>query len=89
MLVSAIEGSNPVIPTQWEFTVLGIGLLGVLLFVVVLVDIARARHLSGLTRAVWVLVALAFPLLGPVLWFLIGRRNSTGTSHTHRTALTS
>lgn len=51
MLALVTQGANPLIPTQWEFTVLGVGLLGVLLFVVVLVDIARARHLSGLAKA--------------------------------------
>ncbi len=89
MLALTTQGSNPLIPNHWEFTVLGIGLLVLLLFAAVLVDIARARHLSGLAKAVWVLIALAFPLLGPVLWFLIGRRNSTGTSNTHHTATTS
>jgi hypothetical protein len=84
------QGSNPLIPNLWESTaVLGIGLLALLLFVAVLVDIARARHLSRLAKAAWVLIALVFPLLGPALWFFIGRRNSTGTSDTHRTVTTS
>ena len=76
---TAAQGANPVIPTQWEFTVLGIGVLALLLFVVALIDIARSHHLTGLARAVWVLVVLAFPVVGPLLWFLIGRRVNTPT----------
>ena len=73
---AAAEGANPVIPTQWEVTVLGIGVLALVLFVVVLIDIARSRHLTGPAQAVWVLVVLAFPVIGPLLWFLMGRRTS-------------
>lgn len=80
MLVwTAAQGANPVIPTQWELAVLGIGVLALLLFVVALFDIARSHHLTGLSRAVWVLVVLAFPMAGPLLWFLIGRRANTPT----------
>ena len=79
------QGANPVIPTQWEFTVLGIGVLALVLFVVVLIDIARSHHLSGLARAGWILVVFAFPMIGPLLWFLIGRR----TSATSRDAVNS
>lgn len=43
-------------------------------FVLAAVSIARHRAASGLEKAVWVLVILAFPLLGPLLWFVIGRR---------------
>lgn len=72
---TADEGANPVIPTHWEFTVIGVGVLTLLLFVVVLIDIARSRRVSGLTRAVWVLVVLAFPVIGPLLWLVVGRRS--------------
>lgn len=70
----AAEGANPVVPTQWEFTVLGIGVLALVLFVVVLIDVARSRHLTGPAQALWVLVVLALPVIGPLLWFLMGRR---------------
>ncbi|THJ67145.1 hypothetical protein E8P82_05590 [Arthrobacter echini] len=51
--------------------VLAIGAL--ILFVVALVGIARSQRLSGTARAVWVLIILAFPLLGPFFWFFIGQ----------------
>ncbi|MDK1359102.1 PLDc N-terminal domain-containing protein [Arthrobacter sp. zg-Y1219] len=79
MLAWTAQGANPVVPTQWEFTVLGIGVLALLLFVMALIGIARSHHLTGLAQAVWVLVVLAFPVIGPFLWFLIGRRAKTPT----------
>ncbi|MET4061309.1 hypothetical protein ABIB35_002879 [Arthrobacter sp. UYP6] len=76
---TAPEDANPVIPNQWEGTVLVIGVLALLLVVVVLIDIARSHQLTGVVRAVWVLVVLAFPVVGPLLWFLLGRRSNTST----------
>ncbi|WP_395405105.1 PLDc N-terminal domain-containing protein [Arthrobacter sp. UC242_113] len=39
-----------------------------------LISIARNRsHASG-GRVVWALVVLVLPVLGPVAWFLVGRR---------------
>ncbi|THJ68556.1 PLDc_N domain-containing protein [Arthrobacter echini] len=79
MLAWATQGANPLVPTSWEFLVTGIGLLLALLLVAAFIDIARSRHLTGLTQAVWVLVVLAFPAIGPLLWFVIGRRTTAVT----------
>ncbi|WP_368496536.1 PLD nuclease N-terminal domain-containing protein [Herbiconiux sp. A18JL235] len=43
------------------------------LFVVAIVSIARADRASGVERALWILIVLLFPLLGPILWFAVGR----------------
>ncbi|WAP50599.1 PLD nuclease N-terminal domain-containing protein [Arthrobacter sp. ATA002] len=79
LALRAAEGANPVIPAQWEFTVLGIGILALLLFAAAVIGIARSHHLTGFAQAVWVLVVLAFPVIGPLLWFLIGRRANTSS----------
>ena len=42
------------------------------LFVVAIVSIARADRASGVERALWILIVLLFPLLGPILWFSVG-----------------
>ena len=58
-----------------DWSVLGLVLIaGVALFVVALVSIARNRTYSSGGTAVWALLVLALPVLGPVLWFLIGRK---------------
>lgn len=57
MLVwTAAEGANPIVPTQWEVTVVGVGVLALLLFVAAVIGIARSHHLTGLAQALWVLV---------------------------------
>lgn len=88
MLALTTQAANPVIPNQWETFVLGLGMLTLLLFVAVLIDIARSRHLSGMARAVWVLIALAFPLVGAVLWFVIGRRDNARNCDAHHAVST-
>lgn len=71
------EGSNPLVPQIWSLLVLGIGLLIVVVLVAALIGIARSGQLTSTAKAVWVLVVLAFPVLGPVAWFFIGRRPGT------------
>ncbi len=51
-------------------------ILNAVVFIAALVSIARNRtHTSGGT-VVWALIVLALPVLGSVLWFMIGRRES-------------
>ncbi|MGN7252640.1 MULTISPECIES: PLD nuclease N-terminal domain-containing protein [unclassified Arthrobacter] len=39
-----------------------------------LVSIARNRNHTSGGKVVWALLVLAVPVLGPLAWFLIGRR---------------
>ncbi len=55
--------------------VLLLALAAFVLFIVALVGIARSARLSDLARAVWVLIVLVFPVLGPVVWFIIGQHS--------------
>jgi hypothetical protein len=75
MVAAAENGVNPLIPNAWEFMAQGAGVLAVALVVAALISITRSPHLSSVARAVWVLVVLAFPFLGPVSWFIVGRRS--------------
>ncbi|MGO4193507.1 PLDc N-terminal domain-containing protein [Arthrobacter sp. YAF17] len=62
----------PLVP---DWSLLGLVLVaGVVLFVVALISIARNRTYTSGGLVVWALIVLALPLLGSVLWFLIGRR---------------
>ena len=51
-------------------------ILNTLLFIAALVSIARNRTDTAGRAAVWALIVLAVPVLGSVMWFLIGRRGS-------------
>lgn len=51
-------------------------ILNAFVFIAALVSIARNKtHTSGGT-VVWALIVLALPVVGSVLWFMIGRRES-------------
>lgn len=65
--------ANPLIPGAFSTVVLLIVLLTVVLFIAALVSIARTRHASGLSQPLWIIIVLAFPVIGPILWFLVGR----------------
>jgi amino acid transporter len=69
---TAAEVAEPFMP---PFGILGFLLtVNVVLFMAALISIARNRkHTSG-GKVVWASVVLALPVLGPVAWFLIGRR---------------
>ena len=54
---------------------IGIGLI--VLFLAAVVSIVNSRSYSAGLKVLWILAVLAFPLLGPLAWFLIGK-NSHG-----------
>ncbi|WP_250445241.1 PLD nuclease N-terminal domain-containing protein [Actinotalea sp. C106] len=49
-----------------------LGLAAVVLFVMALMGVARARHLEPVAKAIWVVVIVIAPLLGPIAWFIAG-----------------
>lgn len=48
----------------------------VALFVAAVVSVLRSPRLTGTGRILWIIAVLIFPLLGPLAWFLVGRRSS-------------
>ncbi|RWZ51902.1 PLDc_N domain-containing protein [Labedella phragmitis] len=61
--------------TGWHLVILAsIPLL--VLFVAAIVSIARATA-TGTEKAIWVLVALVFPIAGPIVWFAVGKRTTS------------
>ncbi|MGV8875071.1 MAG: PLD nuclease N-terminal domain-containing protein [Rhodococcus sp. (in: high G+C Gram-positive bacteria)] len=48
----------------------------VFLFIAAVVSIVRSPNYTVAGRAVWIFVVLAFPFLGPVVWFLWGRKST-------------
>ncbi|WP_131681543.1 PLDc N-terminal domain-containing protein [Pseudarthrobacter sp. YALA5] len=70
------QDASPLVPS-WG--ILGIVLaLNAILLITALVSIARNKiHTTGIS-IVWALIVLAVPVLGSVLWFLIGRRELSG-----------
>ena len=50
-----------------------IGLLVLVLDIIAILDIIKSS-LSGAAKIVWVLVVLFLPVIGMILWFLIGKK---------------
>ena len=48
----------------------------IVLFVAALFSIVRSENYGSGGKALWALACFAFPLLGPILWFVVGK-NST------------
>lgn len=56
------------------WTLLILGLIWLVVLIAVFVNIARRREMSLVAKVFWVIVILSFPLLGLLIYLLIGRR---------------
>jgi hypothetical protein len=74
-LVTMAAGTNPIIPTSWELTTLVLGGALIALVLVAIISLSRDRHHTPAQRLLWLLVILAAPVLGPLLWLASGRRH--------------
>ena len=72
--------ANPLIPVWFDLAWSGFVLCALVLLVLALVQIARTSELSSTGRAIWVLIVLFVPIVGPVVWFSIGRRSLVSAS---------
>ena len=72
--------SNPLIPVWFDLAWSGFVLCALVLLVLGLLQIAHTSELSPTGRAIWVLIVLFVPIVGPVVWFSIGRRSLVSAS---------
>lgn len=56
------------------WTLLILGLIWLIVLIAVFVNIARRHEMSLAAKVFWVIVILSFPLLGLIIYLLIGRR---------------
>lgn len=69
---------NPLTPASHDLLWSAFFVAAFTLLAVALVQLIRARgRLSDSATAVWVLVALAIPILGPLAWLVVGRGTMT------------
>lgn len=61
--------------TAWHLVVLLALIVPLVLWIVALVQLARSKA-PGTTVLLWILVISVFPLLGPILWFVLGSRTA-------------
>ncbi|MEX5307617.1 PLD nuclease N-terminal domain-containing protein [Kocuria sp. CPCC 205258] len=69
-------GANPIVPTSWDFTTLLLGGTLIALVALAIISLSRDRHYTPAQRLLWLLVILAAPVVGPILWFAVGRRHA-------------
>ena len=51
-------------------------ILNLVLLVISLVDITRREHVAGGSKIIWVLVAVLFQIIGPIIYLVAGRKES-------------
>lgn len=69
---TAVEMADPLVPS---FGILGVFLMvNAVVFIGALISIARTRNHTTGSQIVWALIVLALPVIGALMWFLIGRR---------------
>jgi hypothetical protein len=56
----------------WEILLLSSLLVPLILWIIALVDCLKSEF-SGNNKLIWVIVILFFPVVGPILYFLMGR----------------
>lgn len=76
MLRIAAGGASRLAPTGWKSVVTALGAVVLGLAVVAVVSLVRTTAQDPVLRLLWLLVVLAFPVAGSVLWFCPGRRDA-------------
>ena len=61
----------------WQIVIIIIILVGILLPLFALIDILKSEF-AGNDKLIWVLVVLILPLLGTLLYFMIGSQHKIG-----------
>ena len=60
-----------------------VGVLGLGLFIAALVSILGKQTASSDRKALWVIVVFLLPVLGPIVWFAVGRKGADGSEVQH------
>ncbi|SFO06665.1 Phospholipase_D-nuclease N-terminal [Algoriphagus ornithinivorans] len=51
----------------------GIGIIGLAIYAYTIYDVVISNFANDTDKLIWILIVILVPLLGTVLWFLIGR----------------
>jgi len=51
----------------------GFGAIGLIIYIFTIFDVVRSKFSNPSDRLVWILIVVLVPLLGTILWFVIGR----------------
>ncbi|MDN3203931.1 PLDc N-terminal domain-containing protein [Algoriphagus sediminis] len=51
----------------------GLGIIGFLIYAYTIYDVVISSFHNSNDRLIWLLIVVLLPLLGTILWFLVGR----------------
>lgn len=51
----------------------GIGIIGLIIYAYTIYDVVISNFANKTDKLIWILIVVLVPLLGTVLWFLVGR----------------
>ncbi|MEP0714409.1 PLDc N-terminal domain-containing protein [Algoriphagus sp.] len=51
----------------------GLGAVGLIIYVITIFDVVSSKFTNQNDKLIWVIIVVLVPLVGTVLWFLIGR----------------
>lgn len=54
----------------------GLGIIGLLIYAYTIYGVLTSNFGPGNEKIVWILVVIFLPLLGTLLWFLVGKRSA-------------
>ncbi len=56
----------------------GIGFLGLAIYIYTIYDVVTSKFANDTDRLIWILIVVLVPVLGTILWFLVGRGKRIG-----------
>lgn len=75
-----MDEHNPLIPVGYDIAWSVIAALVIALAIVALISLARsAKRLTSWQALIWAALILFVPVLGPIAWMTVGRRNAPST----------
>jgi hypothetical protein len=62
-----------------ETLVILILLIPFILLLIAIIDLVKKEYSKATDKIVWILIVVLIPVLGPLLYFFVGRRSGSGT----------
>ncbi|QBJ94987.1 PLDc_N domain-containing protein [Rhodococcus sp. ABRD24] len=72
-----MDEHDPTLPLAFDIAWMALVLLWLILVVSTSISVLRARHITTPAKIAWILLVLALPVLGSLLWLLIGNKPGT------------
>lgn len=69
-------GTDPFLPVQWELMQTAVAFVGIPLLVAAVISIFRTKDHPLSIKILWVMIVFVLPIIGPIFWFVGGRKTS-------------